>query len=40
MNDPQSVFDDIDREFQFTLDVCSTDENAKCAKANAGDKKL
>ena len=29
---PQSFFDALDAEFHFTLDVCSTDENAKCAK--------
>lgn len=29
---PQALFDELDREFRFTLDPCSTDENAKCAK--------
>jgi len=29
---PQELFDDLDREFGFTLDVCATAENAKCAK--------
>lgn len=29
---PQDFFDQLDREFSFTLDPCSTDENAKCAK--------
>lgn len=29
---PQSFFDALDAEFHFTLDPCSTDENAKCAK--------
>lgn len=29
---PQSVFDELDREFNFTLDPCATKENAKCAK--------
>lgn len=29
---PQAVFDLLDREFSFTLDPCSTDENAKCEK--------
>ena len=29
---PQDLFDRLDEEFHFTLDVCSTDENAKCAK--------
>lgn len=27
---PQSFFDDLDREFNFALDVCATPENAKC----------
>lgn len=29
---PQSLFDELDREFNFTLDPCSTHENAKCKK--------
>lgn len=29
---PQDLFDRLDAEFHFTLDPCSTDENAKCAK--------
>jgi hypothetical protein len=29
---PQHLFDKLDREFGFTLDVCATPENAKCAK--------
>jgi len=29
---PQALFDKLDREFGFTLDPCSTDENAKCIK--------
>ena len=29
---PQEFFNMCDREFHFTLDVCSTDENAKCKK--------
>ena len=29
---PQDLFDDLNREFYFTLDPCSTDENAKCEK--------
>ena len=29
---PQDLFDALDAEFHFTLDPCSTDENAKCAK--------
>lgn len=27
---PQSFFDTLDREFNFTLDPCATIENAKC----------
>lgn len=29
---PQTLFDELDREFHFTLDPASTDENAKCLK--------
>lgn len=29
---PQNLFDELNKEFHFTLDVCSTDENAKCRK--------
>jgi site-specific DNA-methyltransferase (adenine-specific) len=29
---PQDLFDRLNDEFHFTLDVCSTDENAKCRK--------
>jgi len=29
---PQALFDDLDDEFHFTLDPCSTHENAKCEK--------
>lgn len=29
---PQSFFDKLNAEFGFTLDVCATDENAKCAR--------
>lgn len=29
---PQQLFDQLDEEFHFTLDPCSTDENAKCEK--------
>lgn len=29
---PQWFFDRLDNEFHFTLDPCSTDENAKCEK--------
>jgi phage N-6-adenine-methyltransferase len=27
---PQALFDPLHKEFQFTLDVCATPENAKC----------
>ncbi len=29
---PASVFDPLNAEFGFTLDVCATKENAKCAR--------
>ena len=29
---PQEFFDKLNEEFHFTLDPCSTDENAKCRK--------
>jgi site-specific DNA-methyltransferase (adenine-specific) len=29
---PQWLFDQLNAEFHFTLDPCSTDENAKCEK--------
>lgn len=29
---PQDIFDKLDEEFHFTLDVCATKENAKCGK--------
>lgn len=29
---PQDFFDELDKEFHFTLDPCSTDENAKVKK--------
>jgi len=29
---PQDFFNTLDAEFHFTLDPCSTDENAKCVK--------
>lgn len=29
---PQDLFDALDQEFNFTLDPCSTHENAKCNK--------
>ncbi len=29
---PQKFFEELDAEFHFNLDPCSTDENAKCAR--------
>jgi phage N-6-adenine-methyltransferase len=29
---PQKLFDTVNEEFHFTLDVCATPENAKCAR--------
>ena len=29
---PQVLFDELHREFDFTLDPCATDDNAKCKK--------
>ena len=29
---PQSFFDELNKEFHFTLDVCATAENAKCSR--------
>jgi len=29
---PQDLFDELNREFGFTLDVCATAENTKCTK--------
>src|SRR5699024_1072947 len=29
---PQYLFDELDKEFNFTLDPCATDENFKCDK--------
>lgn len=29
---PQEFFDELDREFHFTLDPCADDMNAKCEK--------
>ena len=29
---PQDFFDELDKEFDFTLDPCATSENAKCTK--------
>lgn len=29
---PQEFFDELDREFHFTLDVCALPENTKCSR--------
>jgi len=29
---PQAFFDELNAEFNFTLDPCATSENAKCAR--------
>lgn len=29
---PQATFDELNRDFGFTLDVCASPENAKCAR--------
>lgn len=29
---PQEFYDELDKEFHFTLDPCSTEENHKCEK--------
>ncbi|MCH4323798.1 phage N-6-adenine-methyltransferase [Staphylococcus haemolyticus] len=29
---PQYLFDELNQEFNFTLDPCATEENAKCSK--------
>ena len=29
---PQDLFDELNKEFSFTLDPCATDKNAKCSK--------
>ena len=29
---PQKLFDELDKEFHFTLDPCCTHENAKCKR--------
>ena len=29
---PQDLFDELDKEFHFTLDPCSSEENHKCNK--------
>lgn len=37
---PQPVFDALDKEFHFTLDVCASAENTKCAQYCSGPCKL
>ncbi len=27
---PQTLFDELDKEFNFDIDVCASPENAKC----------
>ena len=29
---PQELFDELNKEFEFTLDPCSTNDNHKCEK--------
>lgn len=29
---PQDFFDELNKEFGFTLDPCATEQSAKCAK--------
>lgn len=29
---PQAFFDELNKEFDFTLDPCATSQNAKCAR--------
>lgn len=29
---PQAFFDELNKEFDFTLDPCATPQNAKCAR--------
>lgn len=29
---PQALFDELDREFHFTVDVCASPDNAKCKR--------
>ncbi len=29
---PQDLFDELDKEFHFTLDPCSSHENCKCER--------
>ena len=29
---PQELFDKLDAEYHFDVDVCATQENAKCAR--------
>ena len=28
---PQELFDELNKKYKFTLDVCATAENAKCS---------
>lgn len=37
---PQGVFDELDAEFGFDLDVCASRDNAKCAAFFEGDEGL
>lgn len=29
---PQNLYDELNKEFNFTLDVCASKENTKCKK--------
>ena len=29
---PQALFDELDAEFHFTLDVCANESNSKCTR--------
>ena len=29
---PQDLFDELDKEFHFSIDVCATPKNAKCSR--------
>ena len=31
---PQNIFNELNNEFNFNLDVCATSENAKCKRLN------
>lgn len=33
---PQGLFDRLNKEFNFTLDICASEENAKCPKERMG----